>query len=273
MEDPAEGSAVPRLRGAHVRAVRLDPAAERDIRAPESFDECGELIRRRRHVGVERKMTNVAARARGCPPRTAGALAAVGHCATASGGSARPPGARLRAGPGNVKVRGLDPCCRRRRRGNAKRGGRCARAVGALRRRLERGTSKQLVQLCRPDPLRLVVGLGRNQGLRLGEWLALGGAGIEGEVISGQSSRVTSALDHPIVPPVPIVHARPGVLLARTNSRIRDPDTWTGGGAAELGATSERHGPPNHVQRRPDRPISRGIQAGVGLARREGQPG
>jgi hypothetical protein len=59
-----------------------------------------------------------------------------------------------------------------------------------------------------------------------------------------------------------VTRGRPGVLLTRTNGRIRDPDTWTGVGATEPEATRERLGPPNHVQPPPNRLSSRTSSAG-----------
>ena len=52
VERLAEHPPVPRLALAHVGAVRLDPAAERDVGRRERIDEQRELVRRGRHVGV-----------------------------------------------------------------------------------------------------------------------------------------------------------------------------------------------------------------------------
>jgi hypothetical protein len=74
---PCRASGVPRLGLAHVRAVRLDPAAERDVIRGQRLDEERQLIWRGRHVGVGEDR-EIALRGEH-PGPDRGALAAVGH--------------------------------------------------------------------------------------------------------------------------------------------------------------------------------------------------
>ena len=145
---------VPRLRRAHVRAVRLDARAERDVVRLEGFDEQRELVGRRRHVGVGED-DEVGLRCEH-PGAHRGALAAVGHDEHPQARPGLGVRCRLRSRPDEVggAIRAAVVDHEHLDRLGQRRGAR--RPVAADRVRGAEVT-EQLVE-GRADPLRLVVG-------------------------------------------------------------------------------------------------------------------
>ena len=153
MERPAEQAPIERLACPHVRAVGLDPAAQRDVVVCERGDQQRDLVRGRRHVRVREEHE---VRVRGeHPGADRRALSAVGTGAGrgAAGRASREPPrvATARAPPSR-------PCSRRRRRGPGVRSAARRRRVRRPGPRSRAGqVAEELVER-RPEARLLVVG-------------------------------------------------------------------------------------------------------------------